>query len=73
MNNKQRIAIDMDEVIADTIEKFIAIYKREHNLEILLDSLHGKEFATVLPQELIGTNRKYINEPGFQGYPGNAR
>ena len=65
MNKKQRIAIDMDEVIADTIEKFITIYKREHNLEILPDSFYGKEFATALPQELIGTNRKYINEPGF--------
>ena len=65
MNKKQRIAIDMDEVIADTIEKFISLYKREHNHEILLDQMHGKEFFQMLPEELIGTNRKYVNEPGF--------
>lgn len=65
MNKKQRIAIDMDEVIADTIEKFISLYKREHSLEILLDQMHGKEFYQMLPQELIATNRQYINEPGF--------
>src|SRR6201996_1990279 len=65
MNRKQRIAIDMDEVMADTIDKFITLYKREHNLEVLLENMHGKEFAMMLPQELIGTNRKYVNEPGF--------
>ena len=32
MTNKIRIAIDMDEVIADTIDKFIELYKREHNM-----------------------------------------
>jgi len=36
MNKKQRIAIDMDEVIADTIEKFIQLYKREHNFHASL-------------------------------------
>jgi 5'(3')-deoxyribonucleotidase len=65
MNNKQRIAIDMDEVMADTIEKFISLYKREHNLEIRLEDMPGREFHELLPQELYGSTRKYINEPGF--------
>jgi 5'(3')-deoxyribonucleotidase len=65
MNKKQRIAIDMDEVIADTIEKFITLYKQKHSVEIALDQMAGKEFHEMLPLELINTNRKYVNEPGF--------
>jgi len=65
MNKKQRIAIDMDEVIADTIEKFFRLYKQNHNLEFALDKMIGKEFHEVLPAELYGSSRKYVNEPGF--------
>jgi 5'(3')-deoxyribonucleotidase len=63
--NKQRIAIDMDEVIADTLEKFIQIYKREHNLELTQQMLYGKDLMDVLPAELYNTTREYINGPGF--------
>src|ERR1700742_1309903 len=63
--NKQRIAIDMDEVIADTIQKFIDLYKSAHNIEITHSMMYGKEFRDVLPEELYNTTRKYINEPGF--------
>lgn len=63
--NKQRIAIDMDEVIADTTQKFIDLYKAAHNIEITIPMLYGKEFRDVLPEELYNTTRKYINEPGF--------
>jgi 5'(3')-deoxyribonucleotidase len=65
MNRKPRLAIDMDEVLADTIDKFITLYKQRHQLEIALDAMHGKEFKDLLPAELYGTNRTYINELGF--------
>jgi 5'(3')-deoxyribonucleotidase len=65
MKRKQRIAIDMDEVIADTIGKFITLYKERHQTAITLDELPGKEFHEVLPPELQVTLRQYINEPGF--------
>lgn len=65
MNKKQRVAIDMDEVIADTIEKFIRLYKQKHALDFSISAMQGKEFHELLPLELINTNRKYINEPGF--------
>jgi 5'(3')-deoxyribonucleotidase len=65
MNNKQRIAIDMDEVIADTLEKFIQVYKREHNFRISPEEMRGKDFTEILPQELYGSARKYLDEPGF--------
>lgn len=63
--NKQRIAIDMDEVIADTTQKFIDLYKETHNIHITHSMLYGKEFRDVLPEELYNTTRKYINDPGF--------
>jgi 5'(3')-deoxyribonucleotidase len=65
MMNKIRIAIDMDEVMADTIDKFIELYKREHNTVIRLDEMTGKEFNELLPEEIKQTLRHYINQPGF--------
>ena len=65
MSNKIRIAIDMDEVIADTIDKFIELYKREHNIEIRLDQMDGKEFNEMLPEEIKQTLKQYIHQPGF--------
>ena len=62
MNKKQRIAIDMDEVIADTIEKFINLYKRNHQLEIVISDMDGKEFSELLPPDMMYTARKYVNE-----------
>ena len=65
MSNKIRIAIDMDEVIADTIDKFIELYKREHNIEIRLDQMDGKEFNEMLPEEIKQTLKEYLHQPGF--------
>ncbi|WP_345213725.1 5' nucleotidase, NT5C type [Mucilaginibacter gynuensis] len=65
MNNKLRLAIDMDEVIADTIGKFITLYEERHQTKVVLDEMHGKEFNEVLPEEIRHTLRQYINEPGF--------
>ena len=65
MIEKIRIAIDMDEVLADTIQKFIEVYRRDHGAEILLEQMHGKEFHEQLPAELNGSWREYINKRGF--------
>ncbi|MGZ3750741.1 MAG: 5' nucleotidase, NT5C type, partial [Mucilaginibacter sp.] len=65
MTDKIRIAIDMDEVIADTIDKFIELYKREHNTLIRLDQMTGKEFNELLPAEVKDTFRHYLYQPGF--------
>jgi 5'(3')-deoxyribonucleotidase len=63
--NKLRIAIDMDEVIADPIAKFIDIYQREHGYTYTLEQMKGKEFRDLLPEELSHTLREYINRKGF--------
>jgi 5'(3')-deoxyribonucleotidase len=65
INRKTRIAIDMDEVIADTIGKFISMYKERHNEDISLGAMEGKEFREILPPHLSETLRSYINERGF--------
>ncbi|SDE79108.1 5'(3')-deoxyribonucleotidase [Mucilaginibacter pineti] len=62
---KLRIAIDMDEVLADTIDKFIELYKQRHQTEILLADMHGKEITEILPPHLSSSLRPYINEKGF--------
>jgi 5'(3')-deoxyribonucleotidase len=62
---KPRIAIDMDEVLADTIDKFIELYKERHQTEVLLADMHGKEFGETLPPHLISSVREYVNEKGF--------
>lgn len=44
---KQRIAIDMDEVIADTLDKMLERYNREYEDTITLEHLHGKKLRHV--------------------------
>ena len=65
MDQKARLAIDMDEVLADTIDKFIEVYRKDHQAEILLEEMNGKEFHQLLPANLDQSWRDYINTPGF--------
>lgn len=65
MENKIRLAIDMDEVLADTIDKFIEVYRRDHQTELLLEEMNGKEFHELLPDTLSHSWRDYVNAPGF--------
>jgi 5'(3')-deoxyribonucleotidase len=65
MDKKLRIGIDMDEVIADTIQKFVDIYKLNHGFDILTHQMEGKEIGDMLPAELNALKRTYINQPGF--------
>ncbi|MDB5134822.1 MAG: 5(3)-deoxyribonucleotidase [Mucilaginibacter sp.] len=65
MTSKIRIAIDMDEVLADTIDKFIEVYRRDHKTELLLEQMQGKEFHELLPEALNNSWRDYINKKGF--------
>ncbi len=62
---KQRIAIDMDEVLADVIAKFEVLYKQNHPEEILKQQEDGEEFYAILPEHISGDFRKHIYEKGF--------
>jgi 5'(3')-deoxyribonucleotidase len=65
ITRKPRIAIDMDEVLADTIDKFIELYKQRHSHEVILADMHGMEIGQALPPHLSSTVRPYVNERGF--------
>jgi 5'(3')-deoxyribonucleotidase len=65
ITRKPRIAIDMDEVLADTIDKFIELYKVRHQHEVVLADMHGMEIGQALPLHLSSTVRAYVNERGF--------
>lgn len=62
---KQRIAIDMDEVLADVIAKFEELYKKNHPEEALRQLRDGEEFYAILPEHISGDFRKHIYEKGF--------
>lgn len=62
---RQRIAIDMDEVLADVIAKFEALYKKNHPEDALRQQKDGEEFYAILPEHISGDFRKHIYEKGF--------
>lgn len=62
---KQRIAIDMDEVLADVIAKFQILYQKNHANEALAELKDGQEFYHILPESISGDFRKHIYEKGF--------
>jgi 5'(3')-deoxyribonucleotidase len=61
----KRIAIDMDEVIADVISKFIQLYARDFNIPADFKLEPGNEIYHQLPEEIKYKWIDYINEPGF--------
>lgn len=46
-----RILIDMDDVMADTIARFLEWYERDYGIIISKEQLHGKRFNEVVPAE----------------------
>lgn len=61
----QRIAVDMDEVMADTLGELLVRYSREQNTSLTKQDIQGKWLWQVLPpkgQELIDS---YLLSDGF--------
>jgi 5'(3')-deoxyribonucleotidase len=46
-----RIAVDMDEVIADALGEHIIRYNRTFNGQVVRETLHGKRIYDVIPRE----------------------
>ncbi|MCX2493547.1 5'(3')-deoxyribonucleotidase [Pedobacter sp. PF22-3] len=61
----EKIAIDMDEVIADAVGKFIKLYNRDFNVPLDLKIDAGNEIYHHVPQDVNQKWFEYINEPGF--------
>ncbi len=62
---KQRIAIDMDEVAADTLTKRLALYQSEFGEELAADSLHGVHFHDAIREDRREAVRNHLLIPGF--------
>lgn len=64
-HKKLKIAVDMDEVIADPLIKFIQLYNRDYNVPLDLIIAPGNEIHHHVPEHANMKWFEYINEKGF--------
>jgi 5'(3')-deoxyribonucleotidase len=62
---KQRICVDMDEVLADAIARFQEWYGRDFQLELSREALRGKHPHQIVAPEHQAALHAYPNAPGF--------
>ncbi len=62
---KPRLAIDMDEVLADTHHKFLTRFNRDYGVAMDLHQQPGTELHENLPARFRDQWRVYVNEKGF--------
>jgi 5'-nucleotidase len=60
-----RIAIDMDEVIADTTQQMFNWYERDFNLKFELERMQGKHLKDAVPTEHRLHVQQYPHTEGF--------
>ena len=60
-----RILVDMDEVMADAIARFIEWYERDFGVRYTEDQFIGSKLAYVVPEEHRKTVLSYPHQPGF--------
>ncbi len=65
MGERQRIAIDMDEVVADSLGRFLAIYQREYGELIERADLAGRHLFNAVPAERRDAVRAYPRRDEF--------
>ncbi|CAN5770012.1 5'-3'-deoxyribonucleotidase [soil metagenome] len=61
----KRIAIDMDETIADAIQKVRSLYEKEVGRRFSDEELHGKTLREVFPPEHRDKLKEYLHSAGF--------
>ena len=61
----KRIAIDMDEVIADTLEKFLSVCNTKVGLSLSKSDLTGKNLWDVIGKEHFPTLKGFVSEQDF--------
>ena len=61
---RQRIAIDMDEVLADTLGAVVKAVNERADLNIKMESLNGKKLKHMIPEH-EGLVMDILKEPGF--------
>jgi len=63
---KKRIAIDMDEVMADAVSKHLQLFNRDFGENLQTKDLHGKKIFDVRPH-LNKEIRAYLDDETFFG------
>ena len=62
---RKRIAIDMDEVLADTLAHYLAAYNREFGENITKADLSQRKLAEIIPSDRRARLRHYAVYEGF--------
>ncbi|MGA0558663.1 5' nucleotidase, NT5C type [Larkinella sp. VNQ87] len=62
---KPRIAIDMDDVLADTVGKFIDIYRRDFDTTVLPTFFRENSFHEILEKDVYQRLADSVHQPGF--------
>ncbi|CAN5124102.1 5'-3'-deoxyribonucleotidase [soil metagenome] len=60
-----RLLIDMDEVMADAIERFLEWYERDFGVRYTKADLHGTKLHFIVPQEHRKIVQQYPQQRGF--------
>ena len=63
--SKIRIAIDMDDVLADTLARFIERYNTEFSQSLTKNTLSGMNFEDVIPNDRRSAVAAYPHDPEF--------
>jgi 5'-nucleotidase len=61
----KRIAIDMDEVIADAENRFFEWYEKDYGIKIPVEKLHGRHFPEIVDEQHMPIVKKYPWKEGF--------
>lgn len=64
-SRRLRIAIDMDEVIADSLGKHLRLYNRAFGAQLTRADLTGRSLEDSVPKDQALTTRELVLEPGF--------
>ncbi len=60
-----RILIDMDEVMADAISRFLEWYEKDFGIKYTKDQLAGTKLSEVVPEEHRAIVKNYPHQKGF--------
>jgi len=60
-----RIAIDMDEVVADTMAHYLALYNAEFKLNLTPEDFHGHRIFDVIDESHVARSREYFFQESF--------
>ena len=64
-NMRKSIAIDMDDTVADTLQRHIAWYEKEFGIRLAKENMSGKKIYDVVAPEHLNQVRNFPRHPDF--------